>query len=72
MDWWLVVATVVGVGLFSVDQITLTGWWGNVLALASGVSFAGLTVLLRKQKDCARAGSVLLGNLLTAVELTGP
>ncbi|HSA02630.1 MAG TPA: EamA/RhaT family transporter, partial [Candidatus Paceibacterota bacterium] len=49
------------------DQITMTGFWGNITALASGLSFAGLAVLLRKQKDAAPADSVLLGNLLTAV-----
>jgi drug/metabolite transporter (DMT)-like permease len=31
------------------------------------VAFAGLTILLRKQKDGVPADSVLLGNILTAV-----
>lgn len=55
-----------GVGLFFLDQISWTGLWGNLLALASGVSFAGLALLLRAQKDGSPADSVLLGNLLTA------
>ncbi|HOW67122.1 MAG TPA: DMT family transporter [Candidatus Paceibacterota bacterium] len=67
LDWGLILLAVVGIALFFLDQITMTGFWGNITALASGLSFAGLAVLLRKQKDAAPADSVLLGNLLTAV-----
>jgi drug/metabolite transporter (DMT)-like permease len=67
LDWLLLLLTLGGIGLFFIDQITLSGWWGNVAALASGLSFAGLALLLRKQKDAAPADSVLLGNLLTAL-----
>ncbi len=67
VDWVLLAVTIAGVGLFFIDQITTTGLWGNVLALASGVSFAGLATLLRKQKDASPADSVLLGNILTAL-----
>jgi len=67
VDGILLILTLAGVALFFVDQISFTGLWGNVAALASGVSFAGLTVLLRKQKDGSPADSVLLGNLFTAL-----
>jgi len=66
LDWLLIGVAVVGVGLFFVDQLTPASLWGNGVALASGLSFAGLAVLLRKQKDGSPADSVLLGNLLTA------
>lgn len=67
IDWVLMATTLSGVGLFFLDQITLTGFWGNVLALASGLSFAGLAMLLRKPKDAWPVDSVLLGNVLTAL-----
>ena len=66
-DGWLIVLALAGIGLFFVDQITFTGLWGNIAASASGGSFAGLTVLLRKQKDKAPADSIILGNVLTAL-----
>jgi drug/metabolite transporter (DMT)-like permease len=66
-DWWLMALAIAGVGLFFVDQLSFTGLWGNVIALASGLSFAGLAILLRHQKEGAPADSVILGNVLTAV-----
>jgi drug/metabolite transporter (DMT)-like permease len=38
--------------------------FGNVLALISGVCFAGMTIALRKQKDGSPVESIILGNLL--------
>jgi drug/metabolite transporter (DMT)-like permease len=67
IDWCLILLAVFGIALFFLDQITISGMWGNVTALASGVCFAGLAMLLRKQKDGAPADSVLLGNILTAL-----
>jgi len=37
---------------------------GNVLAVLSGVFFAAMTMLLRKQKDGSPLESIILGNLL--------
>jgi drug/metabolite transporter (DMT)-like permease len=67
IDWLLILLAVAGIGLFFLDQISWRGRWGDILALASGVSFAGLTLLLRKQKDGVPADSVILGNVLTAL-----
>jgi drug/metabolite transporter (DMT)-like permease len=67
LDWLLIGLAVGGVGLFFLDQLSLHGFWGNVCALASGLSFACLIMLLRKQKDGSPVESVLLGNLLTAL-----
>jgi drug/metabolite transporter (DMT)-like permease len=65
LDWALILVTQVGILLFFVDRLTLDGWWGNVCALASGISYAMLTLLLRKQSGTAPFESVLTGNLLT-------
>ena len=40
---------------------------GNLCALFTGLTFALFIVLLRKQRDASPAGSVFLGNVLTAL-----
>ncbi|HVY68844.1 MAG TPA: EamA family transporter [Verrucomicrobiae bacterium] len=67
LDWILIGVMQAGTALFFFGQLSLAGLWGNVLALASGVSFASMALLLRKQKDGSPASSVLLGNFLTAL-----
>jgi drug/metabolite transporter (DMT)-like permease len=51
-------------GLFFCDDLRLAGLAGNLIALASGVAFAAMTLLLRKQKDTSAEESIFLGNLL--------
>ena len=53
-------------GQFDRQTAGLEGCWGNLCALLSGVAYAVLVVLLRKQKDASPVETVLLGNLLTA------
>ena len=67
IDWALVVLTQLGIGLFFLDRFTFHSLWGNICALGSGLAYAGLTLLLRQQKDASPVDSVLLGNLLTAL-----
>ncbi|MDI9368184.1 MAG: DMT family transporter, partial [Thermotogota bacterium] len=43
------------------------GMTGNILAVASGVTFALFNIFMRLQKDGSPMESVLLGNILTAV-----
>jgi len=68
---WLDGATIAmvlgGMAVFFLDKLTAGGVWGNVLSIASGVSYASLIVLLRAQKDGSPMESVLLGNGLTAL-----
>lgn len=66
-DWAIIGLTQLGTALFFVGQFSWTGFWGNVLALISGLSLACMVVLLRKQKDASPVESVLLGNILTAI-----
>ena len=66
LDWLLIVATQGGVGLFFLDQISWHGFWGNIMALLSGLAFATLVIITRKQKDASPIHSVFLGNALTA------
>src|SRR5262249_28428479 len=39
---------------------------GNIIALASGISFAGIAVCLRMQKGTSTLESLMLGHILTA------
>ena len=64
-DWLLVLLALSGVGLFFLDQLSLRGLSGVIAALGSGVAFAWLTVLMRRQKDGSPEAVVLLGNLVT-------
>ncbi|NLW56932.1 MAG: EamA family transporter [Firmicutes bacterium] len=67
LDWLTIVIVFSGMGLFFKEELAPGAFWGNILAVLSGVSFALVAVLLRKQKDGLPVESVLLGNLITAV-----
>lgn len=66
VDWLTLAAVMLGMVLFFVDDLTLTGFWGNIVALTSGLGFAWMALFLRKQKDADPAHSVILGNLMAA------
>ena len=67
VDWATIAILLTGLALFFIDELTLDGFTGNILAIFSGMSFAALSLLLRKQKDDSPSDSVLLGNILTLV-----
>ena len=67
VDWVTIVILLFGLALFFIDDLTLDGFTGNIFAILSGMSFAALTLLLRKQKDDSPSDSVLLGNILTLI-----
>ncbi len=64
-DWLLVMIALFGIGLFFLDRLSVQGLTGVIAALASGFSFAWLTVLMRRQKDGSPEAVILLGNALT-------
>lgn len=63
-DWITIVVALSGMMLFFKDSLTLGHLGGDVLAVLSGVAFAGMTIALRKQKDGSPVESIILGNLL--------
>ena len=67
VDWVTIIILLIGLALFFVDDLTLDGFTGNIFAVFSGMSFAALTLLLRKQKDDSPSDSVFLGNILTLI-----
>ena len=66
-DWLTMAAIIVGFLLFFNDDLSPTGWWGNIYAILSGITLAWLLLFLRKQKDSSTAETILLGNLLAAI-----
>jgi len=66
-DWVTIAVVSGGIGLFFLDRVTLSGAWGNLLALASGFSYAWVFLLFRRQRDLDPYGSLFLGNVMTAL-----
>jgi drug/metabolite transporter (DMT)-like permease len=64
VDWLTIAAVFSGMALFFCGDLQFAGFAGNLTALASGVAFAAMTLLLRKQKDTSAVESIFLGNLL--------
>ncbi|HWQ41814.1 MAG TPA: DMT family transporter [Desulfosporosinus sp.] len=66
LDWITVFIVMGGMVLFFLDNLSTTGIFGNVIAAASGVSFALFTIFMRMQKNGSPLESIFLGNLITA------
>lgn len=66
-DWITILVVFGGMTLFFCDDVHFAGVAGNLVALASGVAFAAMTLLLRKQKDTSAEESIFLGNLLAGI-----
>jgi len=67
LDWLTIAFTLGGMVLFFQDNLTVGNMFGNLVAIGSGVAFAGLAMFTRKQKDGSSLESMLLGNILTAL-----
>jgi len=61
-DWLTIAVVFVGLAVFLYDGLRLNDVAGILLAIASGVAFSVMIVLLRLQKDDAPIGSIILGN----------
>ena len=66
-DWIATVVVLGGILLFFLERLSIQGTWGSVLAAFSGVTWAWLSLFLRKQKEGSTFESILLGHILTAI-----
>lgn len=66
-DWILIGIAFGGIALFFCDRLSLEGTWGVIAALASGFSYAWLTVLMRREKSASPETTVFIGNLMTVL-----
>lgn len=67
IDWVTILCVMGGMMLFFVDQIGSGGLFGNTLAILSGVSFAAMAMLMRKQKHESPLESIFLGNIFIGI-----
>ena len=66
-DWIFIALALIGIALFFRDQFSPRGLGGMLMALASGMSFGLLVILLRKERETSPASALVLGNLITAL-----
>ena len=66
-DWILVTIALGGVALFFCDRLSLQGLTGIIVALGSGLSFAWMTILMRRERTGSPEAVVLLGNGLAVL-----
>ncbi len=66
VDWWAMAVIVAGMTFFFGDGLSSAGLLGNLLAAASGVTLAWMTLFLRKEREHA-SETILLGNTFTAL-----
>jgi drug/metabolite transporter (DMT)-like permease len=67
VDWLVIGVALSGIALFFMDRLTVSGFWGNIVALASGVCFAAVAIFLRKERDASPASTLVLGNIIVAI-----
>src|SRR5690349_22533762 len=44
IDWLAILLALLGIALFFFDRLTISGFWGNIIALASGAAFASVAL----------------------------
>ncbi len=64
-DWLTIAVILGGMVLFFLDKLSVGSLAGNLLAVASGVTFAFAMILLRKQKQGSPLESLMLAQFLT-------
>jgi drug/metabolite transporter (DMT)-like permease len=67
IDWLVIAVALLGIALFFLDRLTIAGWWGNIIALGSGLAFAAVALFLRKEKAGSPIASIVLGNVIVAL-----
>jgi drug/metabolite transporter (DMT)-like permease len=67
IDWTTIALALGGMSLFMFDALASGGMVGNVLAVISGIFFAGTVIGLRMERHGSAIEIVLLGNILTAL-----
>lgn len=66
-DWICIFFIMIGMTLFFVGDLETGNIFGNIIAVLSGVSMAGLIILLKIQKEGSPVEIVFLGNIVTFI-----
>lgn len=67
IDWLTTGVVIAGLTLFFMDDLTLSDFWGNILAMLSGVGLAWVFMFVRKIKHISTIEPIILGNFLTGL-----
>jgi drug/metabolite transporter (DMT)-like permease len=67
LDMVVVACVMLGMVVFFLDALTPGAMFGNILAVASGIAFAGVALFMRAQRGISTTESIILGNVLTAI-----
>lgn len=67
IDWLAMLAIGIGFLFFFSGELSLSGTWGNINALLSGITLAWLLLFLRKQRHGSTVETILLGNAFAAL-----
>lgn len=67
LDWGIIIFVFSGMALFFLDDLTVGGLWGNIMAIISAVTFALMIIFMRMQKEKSTVESIVLGNIITAL-----
>lgn len=67
IDRYAVGAVMLGMAVFFFDKLSPDHMTGNIIAVASGVSFALVALCMRAQRGVSTAESILMGNIVAAV-----
>lgn len=66
-DVVVVLCVMLGMVVFFLDALTPGAFLGNILAILSGIAFAGVALFMRAQRGTSTTESIILGNVLTAI-----
>lgn len=64
-DWVTIIVIFSGIGLFFIEDISVGSLLGNILALCSGITFAGMIVSLKALPKGASMKTVFMGHGIT-------
>jgi drug/metabolite transporter (DMT)-like permease len=67
LDWAAIAVVIGGMALFFMDKLSPGNMLGNLIAIVSGVFFAGAIVSFRAQKNTSSLESILLSHAITLV-----
>jgi drug/metabolite transporter (DMT)-like permease len=70
-DWLTIPVALGGITLFFLDRLSVSGFWGNIFGLLSGIAFAATAIFLRTERAASPATALLMGNILTVL-ITAP
>ncbi len=66
-DWVIMAIVLGGMALFFLDDFIIEGFWGNIMAIVSAVTFSFMILFLRLQKNGSTLETIILGNIITAL-----